>query len=275
MLEYWHKKRKEPRNIGEETTQGPSITIELWLQPGSEPQGNLPHIFSIYDRSGPEGFFIGQCRSHLIVGKDIHGKDGYHEMGIRDILKKGERRFVAITSGADGTRIYVGGILSEANPRFYLFSTNEKPAGQMVLGNSPTGNEYWTGNLLGLAIYNRVLTEQEVSQHYHGWKNSGEEGLVAFYPLDEGFGQWGYDRACRHNLFIPPRFEVLQKTILTPPWGRFSIESFLSNGYPDQYPGFYSPWFLLLCLLPDKKAPISLSTSSYFHSFRRMHKPFN
>jgi hypothetical protein len=115
------------------------ITIELWLQPGSEPQGNLPHIFSIYDRSGPEGFFIGQWRSHLIVGKGIHGKDGYHEMGIRDILKKGERRFVAITSGADGTRIYVGGILSEANPGFYLFSTNEKPSGQMVLGNSPTG----------------------------------------------------------------------------------------------------------------------------------------
>lgn len=105
MLEYWHKERKEPRNIGEETTQGPPITIELWLQPGSEPQGNLPHIFSIYDRSGPEGFFIGQWRSHLIVGKGIHGKDSYHEMGIRDILKKGERRFVAITSGAGGTRI--------------------------------------------------------------------------------------------------------------------------------------------------------------------------
>jgi VanZ family protein len=74
------------------------------------------------------------------------------------------------------------------------------------------------------------LIEQEVSQHYHGWKNSGEEGLVAFYPLDEGFGQWGYDRAGRHNLFIPPRFEVLQKTILTPLWKDFRLNrSYLTD----------------------------------------------
>jgi VanZ family protein len=111
----------------------------------------------------------------------------------------------------------------ESRPKFHLFFTDEKPFGHIVLGNSPTGGEYWAGNLLSLAIYNRVLTGQEISQHYQGWKRSEQEELVAFYPFDERSGQRGYDHAGRHHLFIPPGFEVLRETVLVPPWKDFQL----------------------------------------------------
>jgi VanZ family protein len=204
-------------------------SVELWLQPTPEESSHMGHIFSILDEQGSESFFIGQWRSHLILGKGIHGKATYREMGIRDALKKGNKRFVTITSGADGTNIYVDGILMKSSPRFHLFSMNEKPSGKILLGNSSTGGEYWTGNLLSLAIYDRVLTGEEVSQHFpqhfpqhiHRPKESGGDEPVSFYLFDEHSGTLAHDSVGDHHLLIPSRFKVLKKTILVPPWEDF------------------------------------------------------
>src|SRR4030042_1467922 len=134
------------------------LSIELWLQSTTEDSPHIGHILSILDEQGSENFFIGQWKSHLILGKGIHGKATYREIGVRYVLKKGEKRFVALASGADGTNIYVDGILLKSNPRFHFFSMDEKPSGKILLGNSPRGSEYWRGNLLSLAIYDIVLT---------------------------------------------------------------------------------------------------------------------
>jgi VanZ family protein len=107
---------------------------------------------------------------------------------------------------------------------------NEKPSGKILLGNSPTGREYWTGNLLSLAIYDRVLTGEEVSQHFHGSKKSGEEGPVSFYLFAEHSGTLAHDSAGDHHLLIPSRFKVLKKTILVPPWEDFRFtRSYLTD----------------------------------------------
>jgi hypothetical protein len=198
-----------------------TCSVELWLQPTPKESSHMGHIFSVLDEQGSETFFVGQWKSHLLLGKGIHGKKTYREIGIRDALKKGDKRFVTITSGVDGTNIYVDGILMKSSPRFHLFSMNEKPSGKILLGNSPTGGDYWTGNLLSLAIYNRVLTGEEVFKRFHGLKKSGEEGPVSFYLFDEHSGTLAHDSVGDHHLVIPARFEILQKTILIPPWEDF------------------------------------------------------
>ncbi len=202
-----------------------SISIELCLQSTTEETPHLGHIFSFLDEQGSETFFVGQWRSHLLLGKGVHGKKNYRELGIRDVLKKGDKRFVTITSGVDGTSIYVDGNLLKTNPRFRLFSMNEKPSGRIVLGNSPKGSEYWTGNLLSLAIYDSTLTGEEVSRHspqqFHDSKKSGEEGPISLYLFDEHSGTLAHDSVGGRHLVIPPRFQVLKKTILVPPWEDF------------------------------------------------------
>jgi hypothetical protein len=196
------------------------FSIELILQPTADDLSHIGHIFSVLDDRGAEIFFIGQWRSHLLLGKGVHGKKNYREIGIRDVLKKGMKRMVTITSGADGTNIYIDGILIKSNPRFYLFSTNEKSSGRIVLGNSPRGGEYWIGNLLSLAFYDRVLTGEEVSQHAKG-KRSIEKGLIATYLFDEQTATMARDSVGDDHLIIPSRFEVLKKTILVLPWEDF------------------------------------------------------
>jgi VanZ family protein len=106
---------------------------------------------------------------------------------------------------------------------------NEKPSGRILLGNSPKGGEYWTGNLLSLAIYDRVLTGEEVSQrfpqhfpqHFHESEKSGEERPVSLYLFDEHSGTLAHDSVGSHHLLMPSRFKVLKKTILVPPWEDF------------------------------------------------------
>jgi VanZ family protein len=202
-------------------TQYP-FSLELYLQSTTEEPSHLGHIFSFLDEHGSETFFVAQWRSHLLLGKGIHGKKNYREIGIRDVLKKGDKRFVTITLGVDGTNIYVDGTLMKSNPRFHLFSMDEEISGRIVLGNSPRGSEYWTGNLLGLSIYDRVLTGEEVSQHFpqnfDGPRRSGEEAPVSLYLFDEHSGTLAHDSVGDHHLVIPAGFEVLKKTILVPPW---------------------------------------------------------
>ena len=199
-----------------------SISVELCLQSSTDSISHIGHIFSILDDHGSEIFFVGQWRSHLLLGKGIHGKKTYREVGIRDALKKGEKRFVTITSGTDGTNIYADGLLLKSSPRFHLFSMKEKPSGRIILGNSPRGGEYWTGNLLSLAIYDRALTGEEVSRHSQS-EGPREGGLIARYLFDEHSGTSAHDSVGGYHLVIPSRFEVLKKTILVPPWKDFRL----------------------------------------------------
>jgi VanZ family protein len=195
-------------------------SVELCLQSTIDESSHIGHIFSFLDEHGSETFFIGQWKSHLLLGKGIHGKKGYNEIGIRDVLKRGDRRFVTITSGVDGANIYVDGILLKSSPRFHLFSMNDKPSGKILLGNSPKGSEYWTGNLLSLSIYNRALTGEEVSRHPQS-EGSKEGGVIGRYLFDEHSGTLVHDSVGNNHLVIPREFEVLKKTVLVPPWEDF------------------------------------------------------
>jgi len=205
------------------------FTVEICIQPDKETFPYLPHIISFCDIQKNENFFIGQWKSHLILGKGIHGRNTYREIGIKDVLKKGEMRFVTITIGGDTTRIYVDGILLKSSPTFRFFSMNEKPSGNIILANSPTGESYWTGNLFGLALYNSELSEEKVFQHFQRWIDqkgfilSSGEGLVALYLFDEHSGEHIHDTVNHHHLLIPPQFQSLQKRILIPPWEDFQI----------------------------------------------------
>jgi hypothetical protein len=49
-------------------------SVELCLQPNTETSSHIGHIFSFLDEHGSESFFVGQWRSHLLLGKGIHGK---------------------------------------------------------------------------------------------------------------------------------------------------------------------------------------------------------
>jgi len=206
-----------------------SITIEIWLQPEIEPNRYLPRILSFYDDKKFENFFVGQWKSELILRRrDLSSKkpETHKEIGLRDALPTGQVRFVTITSGTKGTSIYIDG-RRHFFPRYILIPENNRISNYLILGNSPTGESYWTGNLYGLAIYNKELSEEKVFQHFQmlvdrkGFVLPSEESIVALYLFNERSGEHIHDTVNHHHLLIPSQFQTLQKRILIPPWTDF------------------------------------------------------
>jgi hypothetical protein len=81
---------------------------------------------------------------------------------------------------------------------------------------------------MGLAIYDRELSGDEILRHYQSWTSGNQrdleagEKMVALYLFDEGSGNVIHNRAdSSTDLLIPERFFVLNEPFLTPPWDEF------------------------------------------------------
>jgi len=149
---------------------------------------------------------------------------GNYEISQPNALPTGKIRFVTVTSNKKGTAIYIDGKLTKFSSSYTLINENKRLSGQIILGNSSTGNNIWTGNLLGLAIYNQSLKADQIFQHYQTWLQDGspssseKEGLVSLYLFDEHHGPLVHSRlGLKHHLLIPTTFQIIEKSILTPP----------------------------------------------------------
>jgi glycopeptide antibiotics resistance protein len=113
--------------------------------------------------------------------------------------------------------------------------------GRLVLGDSAGQTDSWSGQLLGLAIYRGELTAPQVLRHYETWTKgrqpdlSEDENITALYLFNERTGKVVHNRARSGvALFIPEKYEVLDKIFLEPFWKEFNMsrsywESALKN----------------------------------------------
>jgi hypothetical protein len=206
-----------------------SISLELWLRPLMETM-NSPFFLTLYDGKTPDLVFAGQWKSHLIIRSRTDNptarKPGkvYQEMGLDNALLKDQDVFVTITSGREGTAIYMNGRLAKSYPRHRLLDGYKQEPIRLILGNSSAGEQYWTGHLLGLAIYNRALASDQVSRHYNFWMQKysslirGSEGLIGLYLFNERRGRTVHNSISSSNtLTIPSIFKPIRRTILSLP----------------------------------------------------------
>ncbi|MCX5835535.1 MAG: hypothetical protein NTX62_00870, partial [Deltaproteobacteria bacterium] len=207
-----------------------SITLEIMLRPLLE-TSNLPGILTFYDGKTPDLMLVGQWRSHLAIRSRTddpaarkRGKP-YQEIGLRNGLLKDQDVFITITSNTEGTAIYLNGKLARSYPRHRLLAGYQGEPARLILGNSPNGHSYWTGNLLGLAIYDRALTPDQVFGGYRAWNGgnpaavAAKEGCLGSYLFHEKAGTTVHNLANpQFSLAMPTLFTPLQRIILDPPW---------------------------------------------------------
>ena len=194
------------------------------LRPVDEPNNRLPQILSFWDGLPQEVFLIGQWKDSPAIRvrtSDPNIPRGYRERGKRKTLIKNRSVFVTLASSPRGTTLYVDGARAEEFPGFPLFDDLPEGRSVLVVGNSAIGKSWWNGDLLGLALYNRVLTDLEVRQNYSRWvkkdyrslKNGS--GLIGLYPFSEGKGEWARNMVSEaHSLYLPSVFHPLQKIAL-------------------------------------------------------------
>ena len=209
--------------------QDKSISMEIWLRPLTE-TSSLPSILTLYDEKTPYILFVGQWRSHLAIRSRTDdpaarkpGKS-YQEIGLSNALQKNLDTFITITSGPEGTSIYQDGMRARFYPRHRLLSGYNGEPVRLILGNSHSSGSYWTGCLSGLAIYNRTLTNKQVSGSYLDWIHKGippaeENGCIALYLFDEKKGPIVHDHLNTDNqLMIPEIFKPVKLNVLHFPW---------------------------------------------------------
>ena len=244
---------------------GNSISIELIIQPQKEHTYSIERIMSFYDSSKVENLMIGQWKTHLIIRRgDINSKNrrDLKEIGVGNILQKGKTRFITITSGEKGTSLYIDGELAKNYPDYTLVNQKRTLSGQIVLGNSMSGRDYWRGNILGLAIYSRVLKAGEVYRNYQAWTQGATQtllknkGIVSFYMFNEKIGRSVLNLAGKgHNLVIPATFRIFRKTVLVPIWKDFHPNRSYFTDIAINIAGFIPFGFILSFLLYTIKKP--------------------
>jgi len=206
------------------------FTMELWLEPGHVPATDLFDILTIDDGIFPPAMVLYQWRTELLLRvRDRARHRQFREVGPSGVLTEQMPRFITVTVDPAGTSFYSNGSLLKYYPGFTV--PNSQLNGRLILGNAAAGKHPWTGNLLGMAVFNRALDASEVVQHYRLWTNhqaeqlTAEPGLAALYRFDERDGRWANDLSTnRHRLLIPQRYAVLQKRVLEMPWGPEPIE---------------------------------------------------
>jgi hypothetical protein len=210
-----------------ESKEGAPCSLEIWLQPSLDYSGTFLAYYWTEDIVVP--FKLWQSHDYLGIQRadldQFHRAERTH-VYVGDFFRQGKSVIVTISSGPAGTTVYADGLLTKKLPDF-RFSSQDL-TGQLLLGNAPRGPNPWSGQLKGLAVYDRELTAGEVSEHYGNWTKNTQtdlaksEGLVALYLFNEGKGSVVHNQMdSKTNLLIPKRFFILHEQFLRPVWNEF------------------------------------------------------
>jgi len=210
------------------TNDGSSGSLEIWLEPARSKSRRT--ILAFAD-SGPTpaSFMLQQSLRKLILQRrntDDQGQARTAELVIAGALAEQKRRFVTITLGPHTTSIYLDGLL--VNKSEIQGRTTGAFAGRLVLGNSVTASDSWSGEVLGLAIYGQEFTPARVLENYQDWTKyhrpmpREDDKPRALYLFSERDGSVSHNQlSSSTDLSIPARYLVLQPEFLAVPWRHY------------------------------------------------------
>jgi VanZ family protein len=219
----------------EPTARSADFSAEVWLEANSEPVGNVFYILAIHNSKLPADLVLCQWKREFLFRAAILHPFAHRisEIGISNALPAGRIHFIAIRGDARGTDLFLDGSLKGHFPGFVL--EPDALAGQLIVGNGDSGKNPWSGQLFGMALFNRRLDTAEITKHYDFWTHKNAQqltntpGLTALYLFNEGRGHFAKDFSSnRHHIFIPEVFRPIHRRILIPPWKDLSY-----NNRPD------------------------------------------
>ena len=205
-----------------------SCSIEIWLEPKRVLFSGT--ILAFYQpESQTTSFSMRQSLGDLTLeraNKSDSGNRKRIKTYVNGVVGHLQSVLITISSSPSGTAIFANGAFVRKFERVKF--TSQDLTGRLIVGTSPVTADVWSGQLKGLAIYDRALTAEEVSQHFANWSNRAlpslakSDGEVALYLFSEGTGnvvQNQIDSAT--DLLIPERFFVLHGQFLERPWDEF------------------------------------------------------
>jgi len=202
-----------------------SCSIQIWLKPH-----RVDYAGTILAFYWPESDFVGFSLRQSLGDLEIQHVSQTWPLGKTtlyiDAFSSLKPVFVSITSGESGLAVYLDGSLVRKVSGLSLSSRDL--SGRLVMGNAPNTTDSWSGELKGLAFYDRDLAPAEVTQDFVEWTKEKRPhsfaagGVVASYLLEEGNGSVIHNQVdSAPDLLIPRRFFVLREQFLERPWDEF------------------------------------------------------
>ena len=202
------------------------VSLELWLEPFQERYSTSLLAFS--SPANPEQFRLRQSQNYLLVLQESLPTSRHSAMTslwVPHAFQARKRRFIAITSGAEGTTVYLDGLPAEKSSNFKIAGRDF--SGQLIVGGSPVAYDTWRGELLGVSLFGREISPAQVSDHYQDWLKGQAEAIkndqpAALYTFAERTGNTAHNQAVSGpDLAIPESFLIPYKPFLKAPWKEF------------------------------------------------------
>jgi VanZ family protein len=215
-------------------TGDPGFTLELLVAPQAH-YDTISTILCVCDPYQKRDLTVEQWGTVLMMHgyfRDSTSADTLASIWMGSVGGIERPALVTVTSGRKGTLIYVDG-----RPRnLYKSLLPESYTGSLLLGHSPSGGAAWTGDISGLAFYDRPLAPDEVAGHHEAWVSRKTEQLKSasgLYTFEECAGHIVHNRAfsAAPDLFIPTRFERFRRKFLDfpAPFKRSDVEDTVAN----------------------------------------------
>jgi hypothetical protein len=204
-----------------------SYAVELLVRPATTRGSHT--ILGFYSPGRPAQFLVRQYLDGLLVTHDARfDRDPSRtiKFDADHVFSTGQLVQLTISSGGDGTTVYVDGQIAEYVPTFRI--SRDELSGEIIIGTSPVTHNTWSGELRGLAIYSKELTPVAALQHYKDWtEQDGSfdvDRALARYDFREGAGSEIRDEVVSGpNLEIPKMFSISHKGFLRSPVSEFSF----------------------------------------------------
>jgi hypothetical protein len=196
-------------------------------------------ILLMHGGSDRSQLVIGQYDAALIVmnGDDYSNRKRLPRLSVKNVFSPASERLVTITSGEQGTRLYLDGTFVAAGRALRLIVSATGKRLRLLLGRAIYGNAAWTGDIHGIAIYGNVLSDQDVKDHNGAWTIEKRFDFPRRHQplLNYSFLKMQGNRVPDHSgggqfLEIPLRQKILQKRFLSIPWRDFKLSRTLIQG---------------------------------------------
>lgn len=185
------------------------VTVALAALPVEKPMDRTVFLLSFYDSSKRQVLSVSQWNDRIIIRSGAGIKTGVKALEIN------RKTLITVSAGKQGVRLYIDGKASAVSP--LPFNGIEKVAG-FTLGNSPEGKHAWKGSVHYLAIWTRVLSDDEVLTGFEALAQTRPDlpGLAGFYLFDERGQLISNAVSGELDISVPERFSPVKRIFLGP-----------------------------------------------------------
>ncbi len=146
------------------------FSVEAWVVPGNVTQEGPARIISYSAGTGARNFTLGQTQysyDFLVRSSrtDGNGEPALSTPNAAQVLQATQQHVVLTYTPSAGRRIYVNGRLIEPTDDGGGSLADWDDTYALVLGNEASNDRPWQGKLRFVAIYNRALTPEQITQN--------------------------------------------------------------------------------------------------------------